>query len=68
MAVHVALDARALVVGRAARCARKASSVAPTFVGLLGDQQGAPVQLVAGDHDAEAVEHAPARRARSAGR
>ena len=30
--------------------------------GLLGDQQGAPVQLVAGDHGAEAVQDAAARR------
>ena len=40
----------------------KASSVASDVAASLGDQQGAPVQLVAGEHGAEAVQDAAARR------
>ena len=61
MAVHFALDARPLVVAER-HDARETVERRRHVVGLLGDQQRAPVELVAGDHGAEAVQHAPARR------
>ena len=64
--VHLTHDARPFVVGqrhdlreRVERCV--------DVVGLLGDQHGAPVHLVAGNDDAEAVEQAPAWRGDHAG-
>ena len=61
MAAHLALDAATLVFGErhdAGEVVERRSHVA----GLLGDQQSAPVQPVAGDHGAEPIQHAPARR------
>ena len=66
-AAHLALDAGALVVGQrhdAGEGLERRGDVG----GLLGDQQGAPVQPVAGDDLALAVQHAAARRRDQPGR
>ncbi len=66
VAVHLAFDASTLVLGErhdAAEIVQRGGYVG----GLLGDQQRPPVQLVAGNHGAGAVQHAPARRGDQAG-
>ena len=67
MTVHLADDARALVVGQR-QDLRERVERRIDVVGLLGDEHGAPVGLVAGDDDAETVEDAPPRRGDHAGR
>ena len=67
VAMHLALDPGALVLGQRHDAAERVERCAHVG-GLLGDQQGPPVQLVAGEGDAEPVEHPAARRRRSAAR
>ncbi len=57
----LAFDAAPVVVAERHQTAEIVERVADV-VGLLGDQQGAPVEPVAGEHLAEPVEHPPARR------
>ena len=65
-AAQLALDAGALVVGERDDLGERVQRVVDAL-GLLGGQQGAPVQLVAADDLAEPVEDAPARRRGEAG-
>ena len=67
VAAHLALDPRLFVVAERDD-PREGLERRAEVGGLLGHQQGAPVQPVARDHLAVAVQHAPARRRRTAGR
>ena len=61
VAVHLPLDPRALVLRERDEAGEVVEREAE-ILGLLGDQQGPPVQLVARHHRAEPVEDAAARR------
>jgi hypothetical protein len=67
-AAHLALDARALMVGRAGRCFEKVSSVAPTSAVCSATSRARQFSRLPATTLPVAVEHAPARRGEQPGR